>query len=54
MKLSQYEQGKAFCDEVARRSDLQTLNLVWSEPAAMPRPSELREPARWLAPRRLI
>jgi coenzyme F420 biosynthesis associated uncharacterized protein len=49
MKLSQYEQGKAFCDEVASRADLQTLNLVWSEPAAMPRPSELREPARWLS-----
>ena len=49
MKLSQYEQGKAFCDEVAKRSDLATLNLVWSEPAAMPRPSELRQPGRWLA-----
>jgi coenzyme F420 biosynthesis associated uncharacterized protein len=49
MKLSQYQQGKAFCDEVAGRSDVKTLNLVWSEPAAMPRPSELREPSRWLS-----
>lgn len=49
MKLSQYEQGKAFCDEVVARRDLTTLNLVWSEPAAMPRPSELLAPGRWLS-----
>jgi putative hydrolase len=49
MKLSQYRDGRAFCDAVSEKADLQTLNLVWSEPAAMPRPSELREPGRWLA-----
>jgi len=48
MKMSQYRQGKAFCDEVVRRRDLKTLNRVWSEPAAMPRPSELTQPGRWI------
>jgi len=48
MKMRQYRQGKAFCDEVADRRGIGTLNKVWSEPAALPRPSELSSPARWL------
>jgi len=48
MKLRQYRQGKAFCDEVIERRDITTLNRVWSEPRAMPRPSELSQPGRWL------
>jgi coenzyme F420 biosynthesis associated uncharacterized protein len=49
LKMRQYRQGKAFCDEVADRHGIGTLNKVWSEPGALPRPSELEHPARWLA-----
>ena len=49
MKMRQYRLGKAFCDEVAERRGIAVLNLVWSEPAALPRPSELERPGRWLA-----
>jgi putative hydrolase len=49
LKMRQYKIGKSFCDEVAERRGIETLNRVWSEPAALPRPSELEHPARWLA-----
>jgi len=49
LKLRQYRQGKAFCDEVAESRGIETLNRVWSEPAALPRPSELEHPRRWIA-----
>jgi len=49
MKLRQYRVGKTFCDEVAERRGIETLNKVWSEPATLPRPSELEHPGRWLA-----
>jgi coenzyme F420 biosynthesis associated uncharacterized protein len=49
LKLRQYRQGKAFCDEVAERGGIETLNRVWSEPAALPRPSELQQPGRWIS-----
>jgi uncharacterized protein (DUF2342 family) len=49
LKLRQYHLGKAFCDEVASRRGIATLNRVWAEPSALPRPSELRQPGRWLA-----
>jgi coenzyme F420 biosynthesis associated uncharacterized protein len=49
LKLRQYRLGKLFCDEVAERRGIETLNLVWSEPAAMPSASELERPRRWLA-----
>ncbi|MGH2980859.1 MAG: zinc-dependent metalloprotease [Solirubrobacterales bacterium] len=49
MKLRQYRLGKSFCDEVAERRGIETLNRVWSEPATLPRPSELEQPGRWLA-----
>jgi coenzyme F420 biosynthesis associated uncharacterized protein len=49
MKMRQYRLGKAFCDEVAERRGIETLNLVWSEPEALPRPSELEHPGRWLS-----
>lgn len=48
MKMRQYRLGKVFCDEVAERRGIETLNRVWSEPAAMPRPSELERPGRWI------
>ncbi len=49
LKMRQYRQGKAFCDEVARRRGIETLNRVWDEPASLPRPSELQQPGRWLS-----
>ena len=49
VKLRQYRLGKSFCDEVAERRGIETLNKVWSEPATLPRPSELEHPGRWLA-----
>ncbi len=49
MKLRQYRLGKQFCDEVAERRGIETLNRVWAEPATLPRPSELEHPGRWLA-----
>jgi coenzyme F420 biosynthesis associated uncharacterized protein len=48
MKMRQYRVGKQFCDEVAERRGIETLNKVWSEPAAMPRPAELEQPGRWI------
>jgi coenzyme F420 biosynthesis associated uncharacterized protein len=48
-KLRQYRVGKAFCDEVAERRGIETLNRVWAEPATLPRPSELEHPGRWIA-----
>jgi coenzyme F420 biosynthesis associated uncharacterized protein len=48
MKMRQYKLGKAFCDEVADRGGIETLNRVWSEPSALPRPGELRSPGRWM------
>jgi coenzyme F420 biosynthesis associated uncharacterized protein len=49
MKLRQYRQGKAFCDEVADRRGIEVLNRVWLEPAMLPRPSELERPGRWIS-----
>lgn len=49
MKMRQYELGRAFCDEVVERRGIETLNRVWSEPSALPRRSELEQPARWIA-----
>jgi coenzyme F420 biosynthesis associated uncharacterized protein len=49
LKLRQYQVGKSFCDEVAERRGIKTLNKVWEEPGTLPRPSELQHPGRWLA-----
>ena len=49
LKMRQYRVGKAFCDEVVSRRGIKTLNKAWSEPAALPRPSELEHPGRWLS-----
>lgn len=49
LKLRQYQVGKSFCDEVAERRGIETLNKVWSEPATLPRPSELQHPGRWIS-----
>lgn len=49
MKIHQYRQGKAFCDEVVERRGIAALNRVWLEPATLPRPSELERPGRWIS-----
>jgi coenzyme F420 biosynthesis associated uncharacterized protein len=49
LKLRQYEQGKRFCDAVARAGGIAALNRVWEEPAQMPTLAELEDPDAWLA-----
>ncbi|MCW3066969.1 MAG: hypothetical protein JWN32_4141 [Solirubrobacterales bacterium] len=48
MKLRQYEDGKRFCDAVAREAGAAGLAHVWSSPEALPTPEELHDPAQWL------
>ena len=48
MKLRQYEIGERFCKGVVGRSDLATLNRVWSGPDALPTMPELKQPSLWL------
>jgi coenzyme F420 biosynthesis associated uncharacterized protein len=48
MKLRQYEDGKRFCDTVAREAGPAGLAHVWSSPEALPTPEELQDPAQWL------
>jgi coenzyme F420 biosynthesis associated uncharacterized protein len=47
-KLRQYRVGKRFADSVAQRAGIEGLNEVWREPAALPQPSELERPERWM------
>ena len=49
LKMKQYQQGKAFCDEVVRLAGPDGLALVWRSPADLPTPQELAVPATWLA-----
>ena len=49
LKLRQYELGKTFCDGVAARGGIDTLNRVWTSPEAMPTLDELADPAAWIA-----
>lgn len=49
MKMRQYEQGKQFCDAVVAEAGIEGLNLVWRSPDDMPTPSELDDPASWVA-----
>ena len=48
LKMRQYEIGECFCDAVADRADVATLNRVWDGAAMMPSMDELRHPERWL------
>lgn len=48
MKLRQYEAGRRFCDEVVREGGIDTLNLVWGSPDALPSQAEIAIPAQWL------
>jgi putative hydrolase len=47
LKMRQYELGRRFCDEVAKRAGIDALNRVWSGPEALPTPSELHRPRDW-------
>jgi coenzyme F420 biosynthesis associated uncharacterized protein len=49
VKLRQYRVGKRFCDAVADRAGVEGLNRVWEAPQALPRPSELEHPGRWMS-----
>jgi coenzyme F420 biosynthesis associated uncharacterized protein len=49
LKLRQYEVGKQFCDGVAARGGIETLNRVWASPQAMPSLDELSDPVAWIA-----
>ena len=43
-KMKQYEDGKRFCDAVVAEAGIETLNLVWHAPTALPTAAELRSP----------
>jgi coenzyme F420 biosynthesis associated uncharacterized protein len=49
LKLRQYQQGKAFCDEVVKRGGIAALNRAWTGAEALPTFEELDAPGRWLA-----
>lgn len=48
LKMRQYEIGEHFCDAVADRASIATLNRVWESAEMMPTMDELRNPERWL------
>jgi coenzyme F420 biosynthesis associated uncharacterized protein len=48
-KVLQYDRGERFVRDVVTRAGMDGLNLVWSDPSALPSPEEVAEPARWLA-----
>jgi coenzyme F420 biosynthesis associated uncharacterized protein len=48
LKLRQYEQGKKFCDAVAKAGGIGTLNRVWEGPEQMPTLPELDDPDGWI------
>ena len=47
-KMKQYEDGKRFCDEVVAKAGIDTLDLVWEAPTALPTAAELAAPATWI------
>jgi len=47
-KMRQYEDGKRFCDAIVSSAGIETLNLVWHAPTALPTARELRSPATWI------
>lgn len=49
LKLAQYADGAAFCREVIGRVGVDGLNAAYESPGLLPRPDEIREPARWVA-----
>lgn len=49
LKMRQYEEGRAFCDEVVALGGRELLAVAWSDPAAAPTAAELADPAAWRA-----
>lgn len=49
LKLRQYEEGKRFCDRVAKSHGPAALHRVWSAPSALPSTAELADPDGWVA-----
>jgi coenzyme F420 biosynthesis associated uncharacterized protein len=49
LKMRQYELGKQFCDAVADKHGVDTLNLVWGAPESIPTLTELEDPEAWVA-----
>jgi coenzyme F420 biosynthesis associated uncharacterized protein len=47
-KMRQYEDGKRFCDAVVAEGGIETLNVVWKAPTALPTAAELAAPATWI------
>jgi uncharacterized protein (DUF2342 family) len=47
-KMRQYEDGKRFCDTVVAEGGIETLNVVWKAPTALPTAVELAAPAAWI------
>lgn len=48
-KLAQYADGARFCRQVLTEGGLETLNLAFSESAALPTLTELHAPKTWMA-----
>lgn len=47
-KGAQYREGLEFCRQVARRGGRRALSAAFAEPAALPAPAEITDPAAWL------
>jgi putative hydrolase len=48
LKMRQYEVGRGFCESVAERAGIETLNRVWDSKGALPTSSELSHPDAWI------
>jgi coenzyme F420 biosynthesis associated uncharacterized protein len=48
MKMRQYTQGKAFCDQIVAQAGTAVLNHLFSSPQALPTLAEISDPAAWL------
>ncbi|MBD8507283.1 zinc-dependent metalloprotease [Hoyosella sp. G463] len=47
-KMAQYAQGKRFVDTLVERVGMDSFNTIWTSPETLPRPSEIREPEKWI------
>lgn len=48
LKMRQYELGKRFCDAVAEKHGIATLNRVWDDPEQIPTLAEIDDPEAWV------
>jgi coenzyme F420 biosynthesis associated uncharacterized protein len=49
LKMRQYELGKRFCDTVAERHGVDTLNRVWDDARNLPTLAEIEDAEAWVA-----